>query len=149
MAFIRKSELPITVDLLINSVTSRQTGASWSFELFKDNSVEMEVKGIESSVKAFIPVKELLIATKIHSCRLTDIRDIVAICDKADINKIAGFAKRGELEKLKINLLRFKDTISNKNFIDSFKGVFSIEKFPEGSVNYAKEIVNKLLEAIE
>lgn len=143
-AFIKKTELPITADLLINAVTSRQTNASWSFDLFKDNTIETEVKGIEKSVIVKIPVKELLIATKIHSCRLTDIRDIVAICDGTDIDKMIKFTNRGNLSELKNCISKFKKTINNKNFIDSFKGVFSLDKFPSDNIRYSKEIINKL-----
>lgn len=143
-SFIKKVKLPITVDLLINAISSRQTNASWSFELFADNSIEKEISGIEKSIKVKIPVKELLLATKIHSCRLTDIRDIVAICDGTDINKIIRFTKRGNLIKLKSCINRFKEIIKNKNFADAFKGVFSIEKFPSNKIEFAEKIINEL-----
>src|SRR3989344_5572045 len=42
-AFIKNTGLPITVDLLINAVSSRQTDALWSFELFRSNSIEAEI----------------------------------------------------------------------------------------------------------
>ncbi len=147
-AFVRKQGLSVTVDLLINAVSSRQTNASWSFELFKNNCIEIEIKGIEKSVKLSIPAKELLIATKIHSCRLTDIRDIAAICEGIDIDKLIEFAKRGELIKLKDCINRFKETIKNKNFIDAFKGVFSLEKFPSNSIEFSEKMINKLEQAI-
>ncbi len=147
-AFIKKTELPITVDLLINAVSSRQTNASWSFESFKNNSIEKEIKGIEKTIIATLPIKELLIATKIHSCRLTDIRDIVAICDKINIDKMVEFTIRGDFPKLKQCISRFKETIKNKNFIDAFKGVFSLDKFPSNNIKFSEEIINKLEDAI-
>lgn len=148
MSFIKETKLPITVDLLINSVTSRQTNASWSFELFRDNLDKKEISGIEKSIVVDIPKKELLIATKIHSCRLTDIRDVVALCDGADINKIVEFSKRGEPEKLKALLNRFKEIIKNKNFIDAFKGVFSLERFPAEKIEFSEKIIYAVEESI-
>ncbi len=147
-AFVRKTALPVTVDLLINSVTSRQTNASWSFELFKNNAIEKKISGTEKSITVKIPVKELLIATKIHSSRLTDIRDIVAICAGTDIEKIIGFTKRGDLKKLDGCIKRFKETMSNKNFIDAFKGVFSIEKFPIENLKLSEKIIDQMEKAI-
>lgn len=147
-SFIKKVELPITVDLLINAVSSRRTDASWSFELLKDNAIEKTIKGIEKEIKIAVPVKELLIATKIHSCRLTDIRDIVAICENTDIDKIIKFTKRGDLNKLRECINRLKEISNDKNFIDAFKGVFSIEKFPSDNVEFLEKIINGLEKCI-
>ena len=147
-AFVKNAGLSVTVDLLINAVSSRQTDASWSFELFKNNHIGVEVKGIEKSIKLNIPVRELLIATKIHACRLTDVRDVVAMCEGADINKMVDFAKRGDLTKLKDCINRFKEITKNKNFIDAFKGVFSIEKLPSNNIEFSEKMINKLEQAI-
>lgn len=147
-SFIKKTKLPVTVDLLINSISSRQTKACWGFALFKDNSEEKEVKGIEKSVIAKVPLKELLIAMKIHSGRLTDIRDVVAISEGSDFNKVVEFTRRGDLDKLRAGLIKFEEIIINKNFIDSFKGVFSLENFPLTNFEYSKEIIKKLKEEI-
>jgi hypothetical protein len=147
-SFVKSFEMPVTVDLLINSISSRQTGASWSFELFRENCMKKDIVGIEKSINSNVPVKELLIATKLHSCRLTDIRDVVAICDKTDINKIKEFTLRGELSKLKENMIRFKELVKDKNFADSFKGVFSLEKLPVDNIDYSLKIVDGLLKAI-
>lgn len=147
-AFVKKAELSVTVDLLINAVSSRQTNASWSFDLFKDNSIETEIRGIEKSIKLNIPVKELLIATKIHSCRLTDIRDIVAVCEGIDVDALIKFTRTGELAKLKGCVNKFRETIKNKNFIDAFKGIFSIERFPLNSIEFSEKMINRLEQAI-
>lgn len=143
-AFIMKSDLPITVDMLINAVSSRQTDASWSFEVFKKNSEEKEIKGIEKSITTKIPIKELLIATKIHACRLTDVRDVVAICNDTNVDKIIEFSKRGEFNKLRENIRRFDEIIHNKKFIDSFKGVFSLEKLSIKNIKDSEKIIEQL-----
>ena len=147
--FVKKADLPVSIDLLINSVSCRQTNASWSFDTFNNNSVEKEIKGIEQSITAKIPVKELLIATKIHSCRLTDIRDTVALCDSVEAGRVITFAKRGEPNKLKENIAKFIKTLDDKNFIDAFKGVFSLEKFDKNNIKHAEEIMHKLERAIK
>ena len=68
--YTKKENLSVTVDLLINSVASRQTGGSISFSRIFENSKVMGIKGIEKEVKARIPAKEALIAMKIHSARM-------------------------------------------------------------------------------
>ena len=138
----------LNIDVLINSVTSRQTGASWSYELVKDNSKEMIVRGTENDVLANIPVKELLIAMKIHSARLTDIRDIVAICDKLDNSKVIEFTKRGNLVLLGKLIKKIKKILDDKNFADSFKGVFSLEEVPVDNMNSCRNMAIKLENAI-
>ena len=148
LSFIKKGELPITVDLLINSISSSQTEALWSFDLLKENSVEEEIVGIEKSIKAFIPIKELLIALKIHSGRLTDIRDVVAICDNTNLNRIVEFSLRGDKTKLREALSKFEKIIKSKTFSDAFKGIFSLEKLSVNNIRFSEKIIYELKRAI-
>mgnify|MGYP001619196189 CR=1 FL=1 len=148
-SFIKKEQLPVTVDLLINAIASRQTNATWSFETFRTNCLEKEVVGIEKSVKVFVPIKELLIATKLHACRLTDIRDVVAICDGTDIKKIIDFTLQGDNNALREGLKKFRKILNDKNFEDSFKGVFSIYKLPLSNIAYAQTIIEALERSIK
>lgn len=119
----------ISVDLLINGLVSRTTNASFSFDLILNDSQKREIIGIEKEIEAKIPSKELLIAMKLHSGRLTDIRDIAALAKDTDLEKIQKLISRGNLEMVRKHLKELKETIHNKNFIDSFKGVFLEKKF--------------------
>jgi hypothetical protein len=127
--FIRYEKNAASVDFLINAVAARATGASFSYNLLADNSVEKKIIGIEKEITARIPTKEMIIAMKIHSGRLTDFRDIAALAKGTDLNKIKKFLFIGNLKSLNANLKRMTAVIKNKNFVDSFKGVFIEKKF--------------------
>lgn len=79
--FMKKMEnLPVDIDLFINGLVSRTTGATWGSDYINRNSIKRKLNNSEF----LTPEKELLIAMKFHSGRLSDIRDIVALmpCDK-------------------------------------------------------------------
>lgn len=142
--FKKTKELPVSVDLLIGGIGSRQTNAIWSFDFMLKHSLTRRITGIEKEIKLRVPETELLIATKFHSARLTDCRDIVALATGIKKGKVVEYALRGEKKKLKACLKKIKQTIENKNFIDAFKGVFSAEAVPEKNIHIVKEIIKKL-----
>ena len=127
--FIRYEKEQASVDILIDALAARATGASFSYELLSDNSIEKKIIGIEREVIAKVPVKELLIAVKIHSGRLTDFRDIAALAKGTNIGLIKEFLFIGDLKTLQNNLHKLEETAKDKNFADSFKGVFIEKKF--------------------
>ena len=143
-SYIKRDKLPVTVDLMIGSVASRQTNASISFERLYENSVIAKITGIEKTVSARIPQKELLIAMKIHSARLTDARDIVALCHDVDFKIIEKIVNIGEIKEVHNNLNRLLSIFMSDNFKDAFKGVFSIEKLPKGNIENAIKILERL-----
>ena len=114
---------------MIDALASRTTNSSFSYELIFDNSIKRKIIGIEKEVFARIPIKELLIVMKLHSGRLTDFRDIAALAEDTDLELIKKFLFIGNLNKLKKNLLKLHKVVNDKNFIDSFKGVFIEKKF--------------------
>src|SRR3972149_4931671 len=72
-------KLPVSIDLMVDSLVCRTTNASWSFEYILKNSSKTIIAGIEDSVELLTPSKELLLAFKIHSGRRTDLRDITML----------------------------------------------------------------------
>ena len=102
--YTKKTKLPVTVDLMIGSIVSRQTNASISFNQLYTNSIIKKITGIEKEITARIPNKELLIALKIHSARLTDARDIVALCHNIDFDAVAKFMHTGNAKEVQSNL---------------------------------------------
>ena len=127
--FIRYEKDYASVDLLIDALASRSTNASFSYKLLLDNSQKKRIIGIEKEISAKIPIKELLIVMKIHSGRLTDFRDIAALAKETDLSLIKKFLFIGDLEKVNENLKKLNLVVNNKNFIDSFKGVFIEKRF--------------------
>ncbi len=140
--FIRyetKDKLPVSIDLLINGVGSRNTNASFSMEELKLHSEQREIIGTEKKVKVFVPSKEFIIVLKLHSGRLTDFRDVVALCKDVDIDLIRKLLWRGEINLVKENIKKLLNLIEKREFIDSFKGVF-VEKKYDVDINCIKKL---------
>src|SRR3989338_1862626 len=142
--YIKKAKLPVTVDLMIGSVASRQTNASISFSQLYDNSTVVKITGVEKTISARIPAKESLIALKIHSARLTDARDIVALCHRIDFELVAKYVNIGNYNEVHNNLNKLIIAFKSDNFKDAFKGVFSIEKLPKGNIENSIKLMEHL-----
>ncbi len=137
--FLRYEKDTASVDFLIDAVSARATSASFSYKLLLDNSVEKKIIGIEKEISAKVPVKEMMIAMKIHSGRLTDFRDIAALAKGTDLEKIKKFSFIGDLKTLKVHLKELGKAVRNRNFVDSFKGVFIEKKF-DIDINQVEQI---------
>ena len=147
--YTKKTKLPVTVDLMIGSIVSRQTNASISFNQLYTNSIIKKITGIEKEITARIPNKELLIALKIHSARLTDARDIVALCHNIDFDAVAKFMHTGNAKEVQSNLDNLLLYFKSDNFKDAFKGVFSIEKLPADNIKNAIKLMERIKTQIE
>ncbi len=146
MSYEKKEKLPVNVDILINSIKCRQTEGSWSYEYLNENSIQAEIEGSERSIEAKIPEKELLIALKLHSSRLTDARDVISLSENTKLNKIEKHINRGEKERLKESLERVINIIDSERFEDSYKGVFSEKKIPEEDIKRIRSFLEGLIE---
>lgn len=127
--FIRYEKDLASVDMLIDALASRSTNASFSYKILADNSTKRKIIGIEKEVTAQVPIKEMLIVTKLHSGRLTDFRDIAALAKGTNLEIIRKFLFIGDLNVVEKNQEKLEKTTKDKNFIDSFKGVFIEKKF--------------------
>lgn len=148
LAYRKKAELPVTIDLLMNSLKCRQTGASWSYEYIKKYSTGVEIEGSEKSLKAKIPEKELLIAIKLHAGRLADARDVVALASNIDFEKMQNHLERGNKTKLEDVLKKVSITIESEDFKDSFKGVFTEERVSEENIKSVKSFIREKIRQI-
>jgi len=144
LAYVKDAELPVTIDLLVDELQCRQTDASWSYQYFEKHSLEKEVEGSEESVSVRVPSEELLIAVKLHSGRLTDARDIVALIKDADMEEVEKHIDRGNQEKLQDMLENVQQTVSDSDFEDSFKGVFSQNTLPEQQIQRLQEFIQEM-----
>lgn len=137
--FIRYEKNTASIDLLINGVAARATNGSFSYKLLSDNSQKRKIIGTQKEINALVPNKEILVAMKVHSGRLTDFRDIAALAKDTDIEKIKKFLFVGDLKDLKENMKNLEKAVKDKNFVDSFKGVFIEKKF-DVDINQVEEI---------
>jgi hypothetical protein len=117
----------VAADILVGSLVSRQTNASWSFEYIKRHSLQARISGISGSVECMVPEKELLAAFKIHSGRKPDIRDIIMLIQKANMDSLVKHVKRGEADELNSIIDRITESLKDENLIDSLRGAFSIK----------------------
>ena len=127
--FLRYEQDTASVDLMIDAVSARATGASFSYKLLLDNSVKKKIIGIEKEISARVPIKEMMIVMKIHSGRLTDFRDIAALAKDTNLKEIRKLLFIGDLNALNNHLKTIATVVKDKNFVDSFKGVFMEKKF--------------------
>jgi len=140
--------LPVTADLLVGSLVCRATGASWSYEYIRRHSIATEVSGIELSARCRVPERELLIALKIHSGRRADLRDVVVLVEGADVEEIVRHLRRGDLEKLRIQINRMLEMLRDPRLRDSLKGVFAIRRDVTDEIEKTRKALEKVQEAI-
>ncbi|MFA4820111.1 MAG: hypothetical protein WC613_04095 [Candidatus Aenigmatarchaeota archaeon] len=137
-------KLTVSMDLLINGVVSRLTSGSWSYELLLENSTKSTLQGVEF----LTPVKELLVAMKMHSGRFSDVRDIVALYENTNQVIILKYVKRGDIKKLKAALQKEIKFMESPNFKDSFKGVFGFHVYKEDDIESAVKGLRMLLKKL-
>ena len=132
----KAGELPVTFDVLVGSLVCRTTGGSWSFEYIRKYSVQTTIAGIETVVDCSVPEKELMIAFKIHSARRTDVRDIIMMMEKVDLDKVLTHLRRGEVETLRNQINNIFEMLNDEKLVDSLKGVFTL------TIDVRKQIEN-------
>lgn len=146
ISYKKDRDMPVTLDLLVNSLDCRQTGGSWSYQYLKKNSSTRTVEGSEKSVRAEVPDKELLMSIKLHSARTTDIRDVVALGEGSDFYEVKIHIERGDKAKIKDSLDKVLKELNSDEFKDSFKGVFQESEIPEGSLESLRDFLKDLKE---
>jgi len=134
---------PIKVDLLVNGLVCRDTGASWGFEYIKKNSQSAILVG---SAAVSVAKRELVIALKLHSARKPDIRDVVILVEDADIPTTAAHIPRGNQEALEKQLDKFESALDDPRLLDSLKGVFRFGEGAKEQIDEAREFFLNLRE---
>ena len=127
--FIRYDKDTASIDIMIDALASRQTNASFSYDLLLKNSSSRKIIGIEKEIQTIVPSREMLIITKIHSGRLTDFRDIAALAKDSDVDLIKKLLFVGDIKELNKTLKELNGVVNDSKFKDSFKGVFLEKKF--------------------
>ncbi|MBE9487902.1 MAG: hypothetical protein IMY73_01850 [Bacteroidetes bacterium] len=142
----------VSIDLLINGVSSRQTGYLYPFQYLFKNSQIRETSGWDplNKVKARIAKKEMLIALKIHSMRMTDKRDVIMLCyEIPNIRIIINHLKNSPKEKIIEHVNELLVNLNEKNLIDSIKGVYSIDdKIYKKTIENCQKTMNEIKERI-
>jgi len=125
----RVGALPVSVDLLVDMIQSRQTEAAYSFDYLWKNSELRKVMGSggKGAVEARVANREMLIALKINSMRMADQRDIISLCSsRINTGQVISHLKRAPRDKILSHLNILATTLANPDSKDSIKGVFGI-----------------------
>ena len=142
----------VSIDLLINGVSSRQTGYLYPFQYLFKNSQIRETSGWDplNKVKARIAKKEMLIALKIHSMRMTDKRDVIMLCyEIPNIRIIINHLENSPKEKIIEHVNDLLVNLNEKNLRDSIKGVYSIDdKIYKKTIENCQKTMNEIKERI-
>lgn len=145
--YVKKEELPVSVDLLTNSVQARQTNYSYSFQYLFKNSEIREIRGWhpDARAKVRVPDKEMLIALKINSMRTADRRDIIMLCyEKPDVGKIVAHLKNCPKEIILGNMSELLELLTDPRYEESIKGVFTISnEVLRIATENCKEVINE------
>lgn len=142
--FMRYEKDTASVDFLIDAIAARATGASFSYHILADNSIQKKIIGIEKEVFARVPIREMIIAMKLHSGRLTDFRDVAALMP-CDSEKLKRHIQKGDAKKLTESIKKQSAFLKKPQFDDSFKGIFGPFSYNARDVQTAKELIKKML----
>lgn len=128
---------PIGFDMLVNGLGCRQTRAQWSFEYLHDHSQSREVSGGTVSTTAPVLDGPVLVATKLHSGRTTDLRDVLAIAEEIDLALVTPHLHRGDGPALCEQLDRGVEILRSDGLKHGFRSDF-------GSTAVSPETVTEL-----
>ena len=125
---------------MVNALRCRQTDAEWSYRYLDQHSHPATV-GRTTSVDTRIPERELLLALKLHSGRLTDARDVVAAAPDADFDRIEPHLHRGDPDALAEQLADISEQLADESFDDAFKGEFQQQRVPDGTIERVRDFL--------
>jgi|RifCSP13_1_1023834.scaffolds.fasta_scaffold01365_9 hypothetical protein len=142
----------IGVDLLIDGVADRRSGASFSFAELRPMASRRLVRGVDpaKTAKPLVADREVLIALKLAAGRKVDLRD-VAILSRgiADYGVVAGLLQRVPKALVQERIRSLSDSLETLYFRDALKGSFVLDE--RKSIAYldaARDFCNELRAAL-
>lgn len=133
---------PVGVDVLVNGLGCRQTGAEWSFDYLRKYSAERTISGGTLSTTARTANGEVLVAAKLHSARKTDLVDVLAATPAIDFDEVESHLHRGDETTLRSQLESAREFIEEGGLDHRFKSMF-------GQSAVSKDHVETLLDFLE
>lgn len=139
---------PVSIELMVNALRCRQTDAEWSYR-YLDQQSQPATVGQTLTVETRIPEQELLVAIKLHSGRLTDVRDVVAAATDADFDRVETHLHRGDPAALNSQLEHMVEQLTDESFADAFKGEFQQNTLPEDDIERVRTFLDNQQEHLE
>lgn len=133
---------PVGVDVLVNGLGCRQTGAEWSYDYLREHSTETTISGGARSTTARAADGEILVAAKLHSGRRTDLADVLAAAPEIDFDRVADHLHRGDDAALRSKLSEAQAFIEDGGLDHRFKSLF-------GKSAASSDDIEDLLEFLE
>jgi len=122
--------LPIAVDMLIDGVHDRVSGASFSYRDIRGGSSRLPLRGLDPSAAAEARVadRETLVALKLAAGRKVDLRDIAILAGSPlDVGRIRLLLDSADRQILLDHVQTLEFALSTRDFSDSLKGVYMLE----------------------
>lgn len=139
----------ISVDFMEGEVRGRtEEQIFFITEEFLQKATKVKIRVAEKEVEIFVPDYADYLLLKIMSARPSDVRDVATLVWKNGIpNGLKERAKRALAypEILKKNMALIIDDISDKRFLDSWKGTFVTTEFTEKTREEVLKELKKLL----
>ena len=115
----------VSIDVLIEKVTDRMTGVTFSAEWVFQNSGKKQLKGktITEEIQLKIIGIDALIVMKIISCRATDIRDVFMMLPNARSKEWIKSEVSSRYD-FKERIAKIAEKVDSKQFKDGLSGVY-------------------------
>lgn len=140
---------PIGVDLLVNGLGCRQTGAQWSYDYLTAHSAEERVRAGTVTTTADVVDGTVLVAAKLHSGRATDIRDVLAVAEQIDLSAVTRHIERGEPGALRDSLQRGLDVLDTDELRHGFRSDFGASTVSTETVERLRAYLEERIAATE
>ena len=139
---------PIGFDLLVNGLGCRQTKAQWSFDYLYDHSHQQEVRGGTNSTTARVIDGAVLVATKLHSGRETDLRDVLAVAEEIDLERVTPHLRRGDGAALRKQLERGLEILNSEELRHGYRSDFGGSAVSTETVTALQEYLSAYVEQL-
>lgn len=139
---------PIGFDLLVEGLGCRQTGAQWSYDYLVANSHQREVSGGTAVTTARTIDGETLVAAKLHSGRETDLRDVLAVAERIDLDAVTPHLHRGDEAALCDQLERNVDLLDSDELRHGFRSDFGGSTVSETTVERLRSYLDSQIERL-
>ncbi len=122
--------VPLAVDLLVDGVSDRVSGASHPFAAIRRGARRRAVRGLQplSEARPLVASAEVLVGLKLEVARLVDLRDLAVLAGaEVDVRAVATFlvdVRRGLLAE---HLEALLAALGRRDFEDSLKGVYMLD----------------------
>jgi len=122
--------IPLSVDLLIDGISDRVSGASHPYASVRRGARRVIVRGLDpsSEAEALVAAPEVLVALKLEAGRRVDLRDLAVLAGTdLDVERIATFLRRDRRGVL-LEHLALAAALARRDFQDSLKGVYMLDE---------------------